>query len=394
MSSYNQLARSKSEPVVDWVGECISRSEFSPLLFVGFEQDVSSLFLVALEDGMRIVVGMLFVIGLSNVGFGESALERLKTEAPKAWKDYLEFASHLQGTIDEQSVVRHNPEEAEHYVYSIKLDGHLGLFEQKNFRTDYPDFAFGLNSRYEFGVRYVRNRDGQMEWSIEKALQHPDAKGLIDSLKKRTAFDRIGGNHIMGDTKPWSLAMGNACLGLQLSHCWFPKMVSLNSFAWTSASEMEQEGKKLVRAEYTYRPPEDYSRHDIVRNGTVILDPSRYWMILSAKYDCEWLNGEEKGVFDVVNTYSNLDGYPVLASRRETVKGSSLKYKDGFDYDINYTCQLDKTPHSDDESPFRLTAYGLPEPSSSTGSAMGRNSIFLVVLVGAGLAWWAYRGRK
>jgi len=286
--------------------------------------------------------------------------ERFLNEAPKAWAEYREFAEHMRGTRRarlelEKKGVRNN-------TGKFVIDGPLARRgPSKSGRLQ------ATNSDYAFVIR--KNRDtGQ--WQLKRLERVGGPLGLAQEFRDDVRKYGAGGLRVY--------------LG-----CWLDRMVKQDGFRLQDVEPVMRNGEQLARVTFFYEPPKEEWGHNPVRDGWVLLDPQRYWLLREAETKAYSMG--QLGTITVRCEYD--DGkapFPILKRHVSTAKSTGLtpegrkagyKIGEASTFDIRF----DMEPfHEADEADFKLSAYGLPEPPPPA-SKSGWNWWLTVTLAGLAL---------
>lgn len=209
-----------------------------------------------------------------------------------------------------------------------------------------------FNHQYNAVLRRTKARDG---W-------------LLTDLKSK-AGEQIDEKTRFAVTCPW-LVCGNI---------WLPDWIADGSFV---VSRAEAIGANLLRVHFTYDKSRKQSSDapDHVKSGYIDFDPGHSHRTMGYEYHLKtpFSEGTERGTFE----YLENEGLPLLKKiTAETPEMRGAKFglrssKDIQTYKIEYNVAI-----PDEE--FRLSFYGLPEPTGVTWKRPV--PIYLWLLLGAGL---------
>lgn len=265
--------------------------------------------------------------------------ERFLKEAPPAWNEYIARACHVQGQGSSQKVdLRTGKTILEEGPITFKINGLLALFTSPS--KDNRKRLICKNEDYEFVIE-----DGSArEWSLIQLLNN--TKQLETSMT-RPGTERLG-------SSPWQQVMSFTCKGLSINATWLPAMKVAPSFKITGVSASNQNAKD-IRVDFQYEPSKQHGNP--VRGGYVVLDPSRYWQIKTAEVDGYEPKPEVQFKMQIENEFddSALE-YPYVTKQLLRTFHPSI-----IDYSDTYLITLQKLPPTE-VAPFRLPAYGIPEP--------------------------------
>ncbi len=181
------------------------------------------------------------------------------------------------------------------------------------------------------------------------------------------------------------LARKQACRGLVLNATILPALVRQSDFSTLSISERDD---GMCEWEFDFSPEIDPPNVPI-RGGSLVLDPSRYFLVASALLIGEWPDGN--GQIRIENTFGTLDGeVPYVTKQRSEniVNGKVVS---------SWTANVDlerKTWGSEEAKElFFTTGYGLADPAlpSNRGILWLLFLAFLALVVVASLARIVWR---
>ncbi|MEW4531420.1 hypothetical protein [Maioricimonas sp. JC845] len=320
------------------------------------------------------------------LGADDDLKQRFLSEAPEAWSQYRVRAEHIQGAVTFTQTNRGSSERAlrstERQITVFDRNA-LVISERENRNSEYLKTAVGVNSDYAFRVQFDSDARQWVLTDLDRDVQDVELSSLAEGPKE--------------------LALGLVCRGMRVFGTWLPEMVSEPGFRVNQVLTFEQGSTQLVRVEFDYEPQQH--RNNPVRGGTILLDPSRYWLIREAKVRAFWMPGEEGTITvqveyadDEVNSFPLLTRYVAhvdaqLSGDRAKEAGINEVHHDWvWNFDLR---ELENASERD----FTLAAFGLPEPSDrlDAGSQSGSWGTLLVLanlcfLVAIGL-WWLNRRR-
>ena len=118
-------------------------------------------------------------------------------------------------------------------------------------------------------------------------------------------------------------------------------------------------GPGLIRVDFEYAPTN--TRNNSLRNGWVVLDPTRYWQIRQAEVQIDEPREGVHGKAFVENDFDETNcGFPYAA--RCVLRKNLAAGKLSFAYETVYTTRLDAIDATD-TAPFQLATYGVAEPA-------------------------------
>jgi hypothetical protein len=162
------------------------------------------------------------------------------------------------------------------------------------------------------------------------------------------------------------MALAGACRGLILVNTWLPYHASSPTFKVVEATKVADEagGGDLIRVQFTNNAKRSPFLN--IESGEITLDPTRYWQIAEASFHVHQGN-EGPNQYDILYQIKNEfevadDGFPYVARQ-------SLSHL------VTLPAPLRPVQHEEDVyetklalrdrseiTPFRLPAFGLPEP--------------------------------
>ena len=279
-------------------------------------------------------------------------------EAKSRWQEYIQRVTRYEAAVRSQTTNVLTGELISRGGGTVGVFGAWALFSRS------PVSHFGqtrggwsvsrMNSTYFFSL----GRDSEdADWRVDHLewITQGTAVGGLEDLAlppKNPVTSRAESQTV------WHLATGTVCQGLWLDHIWFPSMIESPDFVLQSVEKVEFEGEALVRVQFAYLPEEPLLAR--VRGGFVILDPERYWLIREARTGGDWGEGSI-GEIVIKNEFdTSLDALPLPAHRQTHWIGTT---EEGEPVHNVIEMWFDSWKRSSgDESDYRLSAFGLPEP--------------------------------
>ena len=280
------------------------------------------------------------------------------TEARSQWQEYVHRVARYEGAVRSQLTNILTGEVRMTGRGTVAVSGGWALTggyrNQRDVQASGAWRIGGVNSMYSFDL----SRDAEdAEWRIDRLewLTQGTAAAGLEELALPP--DRPVASGAEGQSV-WHSQMRSLCRGLMLDHIWFPSMIESPDFMLQSVENVESEGEALVRVQFAYLPEDPLLTR--VRGGFVILDPERYWLICEAKTGGDWGEGAI-GEIVIKNEFdTSLDGVPLLAYHQMHWIGST---EEGGPVHNVVESWIDSwRQSSEDESDYRLSAFGLPEP--------------------------------
>jgi hypothetical protein len=316
-------------------------------------------------------------------------LQRFRSEAPAAWKAYQETSLEISGSIVGTATNRSTNEVTERFTRDIRVVGPWAVFRQWPGMADPPrsprgkedagipetPYACGRNSRYTFRLAQGATRD---DWVIEK----------LQPLAESLAEDR---------GVAWSATQG--ANPLHVPFILFPgrltKIAASDGFQVHGARSVKRDDEDLVEVSFSYLPTDERALRKEVRipNGTLLLDPGRYWLMREAEFETRSALGELGKNSVRVDLDDSIASVPLV--RKYTVhviadptgtKAESYGITEPLDQLREYTYDLRKI-ESPAERDFTLSAFGLPEPYQPEHAWLWWTLAIGVALVAGAYLW-------
>lgn len=322
---------------------------------------------IRVGSALRILLLWSFLVtNLPTLAAGDEAIrDRFLENAPAAWESYLRMIEHVAGTFNFSQVDRLKEDKV---VWAskthVKLTPTHSLFileDQPGQQGPTQARVTGFNSEYAFQLARPTTRT---DWAIDSYTPYRASGSPIDSVALRQSSVR------------------SLCQGLVLwsETIWLPSVLKDEGFSVIDAREFEQDGEKLVRIEFQYQPqPPD---RNPIREGFMIFDPERYWMLRGAELKSEPVTGGKGTITlkDIAYVDDPAAKLPLIKRYVANIRGEN---KDGdvsehdwiWDFDLQYQPEIA-------DSEFRLAAFGLPEPSVPTGT----DRTWVILLAAFGVA--------
>jgi len=321
---------------------------------------------------LRVVCFLTLIRPVCCTGAQREPLDRFVTEAPRAWERYRRLLCEIavQGTIAYRETDLRSGQSLGSFRSQFKIkDGLVVVVRTQRFdgvRT--RRIAYGANRDYAFYLRYSEPAEA---WAIswmnehdpEKAPAWYGGRSFADVLRRSLGRGLIPMSEGTGLDVARSLSEGR-----------------LQPLSGRVSS------KGLVEIEFTYKPLAGESV--LVDRAILTFDPSQYWLVTKGVSIVRWLTGEE-GEILFRGRYRNFEGGVPLPLRIEEQVCAAAgggergdrhgaRLGDGDRWSVNrlkvmeYTVQPLRTR---DDTEFRLTAFGLPEPKAR-GTRTARRWLF------------------
>lgn len=293
---------------------------------------------------------LVLFIPCSAVGEEPTDLrQKLQNEAPKAWSEYIQLASHTQGEVSSKATDRMTGKTIrEEGPTQFKLNGLMGLYvgdSPKRLECENDRYTFLLEEKLpnEWSLKYFKWNKGSYKYKI-------DFRGAVTSRGEET----IG-------SSACQIAIAYSSYGLLIDATWLPAMFNTPSFKIVDVTGADEQGEGLIRVKFEYEPVK--TRNNPVRNGYVILDPSRYWLIKETEVDGYEPEPEFRFKIQSKNEFDDsVAGFPYVSRNVQRTVG--LPAVDNDDVHLTKLRRMDES----DIEPFRLRAYGFPEPDEASRS--------------------------
>jgi hypothetical protein len=281
---------------------------------------------------------LLLLIPCSAAGEEQIDLrQKLLKEAPKAWSDYICAASHTMGEIS-------SPAGA---ATEFKVNGLMGLYVRSDGRLE------GENDRYNF---VLAPKDGG-GWELHHfELNKGAGKKRVD-LRGSVTY---GKSDTIGWT-PSQIAIARPCAGLLIQATWLPSMFVAPKFKLTDVTWADEQ-KGLVRMDFEYVPAN--TANNPVRDGYVVLDPSRFWMIQECEVaGCEVHPSDHSEYRFRIQTHNEFDDsiedFPYVSHQVFKILGMP-----GYESENDSWIKVKKMEESD-VKPFSLETHGIAVPEET-----------------------------
>lgn len=293
-------------------------------------------------------------------------------EAPRKWRQYKDLCRHLNGSVQILSEVDGKPYERYRVTYKSNERCRLTYLDrQPKGSVD----VLGFNSRYAF--RLIK-RKGKGWVLKEVQMLHRTDKSSIKSEAVQSAD---------------YLQMLVNGYGIELI-----KLVRQSSFRVTQIDLKPRDGRQLWQIAFDNSHPVDQEPFFPVQKGRLLLDPDRYWYLVSAEYYAVYGSQNHKQLsFEKVEATiaDSPSQYPI--PKTVTVRSKQQRPNRTLTYVTHFSFDVNKPPKPVPEREFTLSAFGLPEPPGVDWTPptpwyfyAGAAAIAMLVLGGAA-AWLRQR---
>jgi hypothetical protein len=279
----------------------------------------------------------------------EALKQRFLQEAPAQWDQYLQRAEMLQGKIIDHFLNDPADPEVQQFEYKTNGKGKVCTFESKSRKerkeNPWDKEVFGTNPRYAF---HLRRTTSEGPWAL---LQ------LVDLQKESLP-------------ETWSMYYDSifateATALVRLEAQPFSDIVRSPTFGIKYCKSLSLEGENLVEVSFTFdRAPTVRGRPGHVE-GTLLLDPNRFWCRRLADYTVTFANdpkfqrGTGKFRDEVIGeTLGSLPVPQLYRNEQEFYQDANTKIRLAY----RVECDLHVPSPLPKDEEFTLSAFGLPEP--------------------------------
>ncbi len=166
----------------------------------------------------------------------------------------------------------------------------------------------------------------------------------------------------LGSADPRRDVLRQTQAGLYFEGEFLPDLLHKSDFSFTTATREQQEGKELIRLDFTFQPRDNTQVP--FRGGWIRVDPARSWLLHDFEFEGHW--GDGKGYRQATFEYiTGPSGAPIIKRVHEI--GHLPAASDGKRTPI-FEMEMDFDLHEQESVPaqeFSLSAFGLPEPTHS-----------------------------
>jgi len=308
----------------------------------------------------------LFLCTLS-LGEENGLRARLVAEAPEAWKEISQMASHL-----ELKRITRSREGSKEWRsdWTYKVDGDNWLVDATYFKPDGTvdrQDVLCRNSRYAF---QLRRASPDVPWLVHDFGATPN-----DGLEN--IFSQYYGDRSVMPQ-----------LGVGPDH--LPRIFGKPSFVIKNVESRRQGTETLVDVSFEYDPPEAEKSKAWTRRGVVSLNPELDWVVQEYVVEIEYPNGDSQQRSAKNEIALTADGFPFLkrVESELNVEGKPAAF---------IGSQLEEFSLRDvPEGEFMLSAFGLPEIMQP--AVYPRRRLWVVLLVAGmlciGVGFLIYRRRS
>jgi hypothetical protein len=292
----------------------------------------------------RAGLGTALILALAGASFAraeERLHERLRTEAPAAWKALADrlLRSEGEGTRIETATDGSGQEaERKETRISFRVAGSAVRIEATGAESG-NQVVFCMNSRYGFQL----NRDAEADPFVIRSTV-PRIGGDVPTAQSGvagTGFEEYDNALLQFLGSPWIVD------GRPLA-----AMVCQSDSKIHSVTPVEFDGRDCVKVRFSYFPADE--REDELQDATVVLDPARNWSV--QEYDGKTSWGKVAGE---VQYDAAAGDWPVPQKVTQRMLAAS---KEGPAITRTMTFEFDKIEERNvPEAEFTLTAFDFPE---------------------------------
>jgi hypothetical protein len=267
--------------------------------------------------------------------------ERFRTEAPRAWQEYIERMQKFQGPI----TVSFSGGAKRRVLIKQRPGCALFLLEEivGGTNTDRTETCQVINPRYGFTLK---RPNPNRQWFVSQMELRDQSSQLQAPTENLDFFDEL---------------VYSPVTFLAIHYIW-KDLPQQPGFIVKSAAPEKKEGKPYIKVTFQFKPEVQHPRNPRAK-GWVLFDPNLYWII--REYDTDlffWDKQKSKEIqvrkYGSFEYEENRDGFPVVKRRTfnaQNVQRDQEPVKTVWEYKLE-----EKEPP---ESDFYLSAFGLPEPS-------------------------------
>lgn len=306
-----------------------------------------------------------------RLAVGDDADRSSLQEAQRAWAHYAE--NMLRGHYEIEGTLRHENQNTGEVISESAFTNRIcGEYASAAGDSEFgsSQVATVVNPSYQF--RATRSSDSQWQSEEYYAPLAAGPAGNVNVPPDDPVFRR-GSLPSPAHTS----VMKALCRGLMLWENWFPAMTQSTDFDVTSFAQVKDDGRDLVKIEFTYSPQK--WQGNVPRDGWVLLDPKMNWLIVEAETAGEWGDGAERGVMRVRNTYDEWQiGIPLVSNQQIVIRVP----EDGSATDDMWTRNYYKVAEIEcHPEEYMLAAFGLMERPSEVGRPVvgSRRTMFLIL---------------
>ena len=292
---------------------------------------------------MRLFMSFMLMAVINLTVTAGDGIDEIMKSASLGWAEYETMVSRCSGEVRVKATMVREPDihDTNHSIVTIKQTAfgcikstHNGPSGDKS--RSPPRQVICVNPKYCFSL--VMKTESNSAWLMDQCLPSDDGSGLSSArIPLRTMVSR---NILQG------ISIGTKKLS-DLVHYPHYKLLSMSKISHNTL-----EAYKLV---FDCHHAASELPYYFVQSGTVILIPSKNWVIASSEY----IMKDSVATSRCSETYSyNQDLTP---KKIDVFVESTLgaKYSSIFDYNLSAAANVS-------DSDFTLTAFGLPEPVGVT----------------------------
>lgn len=289
----------------------------------------------------------------------EPLRETVVRDAPVAWRRYREHASrYFQGrcvwrlSVDGKEVTRVS------HRFKQRPDARLWVQDRQNDVAGKPtpsvESVLGVNDAYSFRLRRSSDRD---HWYVSGVWPHVDGNAPLENPRSEVA-------RAVQDLGQFTCALLRLSRGHSLQDLF--EQPSFKILEMVEEVGGEPGAEPAVRLVFDNRHPRDEAPFFAIQGGSLLLDPSQSWCLRSAELACEYSTGSSKSKLGTDYIVA-ATGFPI--PRRWTEQADEIDDEEGGKHrSATSECafEVDDSVGLPDVGDFRLSAFGIPEPTTSS----------------------------
>lgn len=275
--------------------------------------------------------------------------EESKAQALNAWKEYLQFARRLQGTV---SVVREDgpgqKKRTSQTAWDFKQRERCGLKVRRDLLPKQGSAqAWGINPQYAFELERQSQERG---WALTSLRNSPGEGESAGQSNKDATLDKQ--------------IVRSIAKNLVIHNLWLPELVDSSDFRVIGLPRQVGDRPLRLRVEFEHLPK--VILNNPVRHGWMILDVNHHWLL--DEYEVQMLY-KDGATVQKAKFYSKQDTNGFLIPQRIVLTTTNREGTIDFEYRQDFDLREEQSPQI---AEFTLSAFGLPEPRGvewKTGTA-------------------------
>jgi len=314
---------------------------------------------------------------------GDTLRDRLIKEMKKAKRSPRSINLRMQ--IDSFSEISDTAIEADYspqYLERLKQKGEDPKKQQKSIELAYYNKCI-MRKEYRDGDLAIICKNDQYAFSLFKDKEAQSfvlvyAGQLGDDPRTDKIIKQEEQKAQQLFTGPWTVA-GE----------YFPDLASKPGFRFLDVKEVEQNGRKLIRADFEYLVEENERYNPSLYDAYIICDPALRWAIVEQGVTRKYSKiGSEIRHTITINDIKLYEGIPL---GEKTISATKWVHKNG---ETDLTTISREMSEDVLEEEFYLSHYGLPEPNFEMRWSSSWLFYLLTVLFCFGVGYWVYRQRS